>query len=178
MSIKHPSKEQCMQYLKDYNTPAHVIGHCRAVSETAFKIARELNKHGYDFDLELVTAAGLTHDIARVEDEHWNRGAEFMAGEGWLLEAEIIRVHMHYPFPETIENLTETDMICLADRTVLEDTYVGLDKRMDYIIEKAKKAGRANAEEIINEKKEFTRKFIQQIEGVIGMTFDQLMKGE
>ena len=178
MMRKHPDRELCMQYLKEYNTPAHVIGHCRAVAETAYKIAVELNKHGYELDLELILAAGLTHDIARVEDEHWNRGAEFMAEQGWLEEAEIIRVHMHYsPFSQ-LEDLTETDMICLADRIVLEDAYAGLDKRMDYIIAKAKKAGRVNAEEIINAKKEITRKQINDIEKTIGITFDQLMKGE
>ena len=101
-----------------------------------------------------------------------------MAERGWLDEAEIIRVHMHYsPFSE-LEDLTETDMICLADRLVLEDAYAGLDKRMDYVIAKAKKAGRANAEEIINAKKEITRKLIKEIEKTIGITFDQLMKGE
>lgn len=175
---KHPDRDLCMQYLKEYNTPVHVIGHCRAVAETAYRIAEELNKHGYDLNLDLILAAGLTHDIARVEDEHWNRGAEFMAERGWLEEAEIIRVHMHYsPFSE-LKDLTETDMICLADRTVLEDTYVGLDKRMDYVIEKAIKAGRLNAREIINSKKEITRQTIIGIENIIGITLDQLMKGE
>ena len=175
---KHPDREQCMQYLKEYNTPAHVIGHCKAVAETAYKIARELNKHGYDLDLDLIMAAGLTHDIARVEDEHWNRGAEFMAERGWLDEAEIIRVHMHYSPFSPLKELNETDMICLADRTVLEDAYAGLDKRMDYVIEKATKAGRLNAREIINAKKEITRQTIIGIENIIGITFDQLMKGE
>lgn len=175
---KHPDRQQCMQYLKDYGTPAHVIGHCRAVAETAYKIAGELNKHGYDLDLDLILAAGLCHDIARVEDEHWNRGAEFMAEKGWIAEAEIIRVHMHYSPFSPLEELTETDMICLADRIVLEDAYAGLDKRMDYVIAKATKAGRANAAEIINAKKELTRKTIQDIEKTIGITFDQLMKGE
>ena len=178
MMHKHPDREQCMQYLKEYNTPAHVIGHCRAVAETAYKIARELNKHGYDLNLDLIMAAGLTHDIARVEDEHWNRGAEFMAERGWLDEAEIIRVHMHYSPFSPLEELNETDMICLADRTVLEDAYAGLDKRMDYVIEKATKAGRLNAREIINAKKEITRQTIIGIENIIGITFDQLMKGE
>ena len=174
----HPSKEQCLQYLQDYKTPAHVIGHCRAVSETAYKIAYELNKHGYDLDLELITAAGLIHDIARVEDEHWLRGAEFMESKGFQQEADIIRVHMHYSPFSAVEDLTETDMICLADRVVLEDAYAGLDKRMDYVIAKAEKAGRVNAREIINAKKAGTKKFINQIEDIIGMTLDQLMKGE
>ena len=175
---KHPDRDLCMQYLKEYNTPVHVIGHCRAVAETAYRIAEELNKHGYDLNLDLILAAGLTHDSPRVEDEHWNRGAEFMAERGWLEEAEIIRVHMHYsPFSE-LKDLTETDMICLADRTVLEDTYVGLDKRMDYVIEKAIKAGRLNAREIINSKKEITRQTIVGIENIIGITLDQLMKGD
>ena len=53
---------------------------------------------------------------------------------------------------------------------------VGCKGKLD--IEKAKKAGRPGAEEAINKKKAETRRFIEEIENIIGITFDQLMKGE
>lgn len=178
MKQKHPDRQQCQQYLKEYNTPDHVIGHCNAVADTAYKIGKALNQHGYNLDLQLILAAGLVHDIARVEDEHWNRGAEFMEKRGYHQEADIIRVHMHYSVFNPVDRINETDLICLADRLVLEDQYAGVDKRMDYILQKAQKAGHPGAEEAIMKKKEETKRFINEIESVINTTFDHLMKGE
>lgn len=178
MKQKHPNRQQCSQFLKEYNTPAHVIGHCNAVADTAWKIGNALNRHGYDLNLELIMAAGMIHDIARVEDEHWNRGAEFMEKLGYQQEADIIRVHMHYAAFNPVDQINETDLICLADKLVLEDQYAGVDKRMDYILKKAKKFGRPDAEEAIMKKKEETKLFICEIENIIGISFDQLMKGE
>lgn len=178
MKQNHPDRQQCQKFLEEYNTPAHVVGHCNAVAETACRIGGALNSHGYDLDLELVMAAGMIHDIARVEDEHWNRGAEFMEKLGYQQEADIIRVHMHYAVFNPVDKINETDLICLADKLVLEDKYAGLEKRMDYILEKAKKFGRPGAEEAIKKKKEETKRFIGEIENIIGITFDQLMKGE
>lgn len=178
MKQTHPDRQQCLRYLEEYKTPAHVIGHCKAVADTAYRIGKALNEHGYHLDLELILAAGLIHDIARVEEEHWNRGAEFMENLGYTQEADIIRVHMHYTPFSAVENITETDMVCLGDRLVLEDAYAGLDKRMEYIIRKAEKAGRPGAAEAIACKKKETRAFIDGIEKVIGITIDELMKGE
>lgn len=178
MKQKHPDRQQCQKFLDEYKTPAHVIGHCNAVADTAYKIGKALNQHGYDLDLELIMAAGMIHDIARVEDEHWNRGAEFMEKLGYQQEADIIRVHMHYAEFNPVDKINETDIISLADKLVLEDQYAGIDKRMDYILEKAKKAGRPGAEEAIMKKKADTKVFIGEIEAIIGTTFDLLMKGE
>ena len=178
MKQQHPDRQECLRILEEYKTPAHVVRHCMAVADTAVKIAAALNQHGYQLDLELIEAAGSLHDIARKEEEHWNRGAEIAESLGFFKEADIIRVHMHYSPFSPVEKITETDMVCLGDRTVKEDAYVGLDKRMEYILEKAKKGGRPNSIERILEKKEETRGFIRGIEAIIGTTLDQLMKGE
>ena len=62
---KRISEEEVKNLYLQYGTPEHVIGHCRAVSFVAVKLAEELNKHGYSFDLSLVRGAGLAHDVAR-----------------------------------------------------------------------------------------------------------------
>ena len=45
-----------------YNTPTHVIGHCKAVTLVAMTIGKELNEKGYNLDIELIQGAGLAHD--------------------------------------------------------------------------------------------------------------------
>lgn len=174
--MKHPDRQECERLLDEYGTPEHVRRHCRAVADTACTVAEELNKHGFELDVPLILAAGMLHDIARVKDRHWDVGAELMDSLGYHGESRIVKVHMTYsPFSD-ISEVTETDMVCLGDRTVMEDEYVGLDRRIDYVINKAKKNGNPGAEPVILEKKKQTRKFIDQIEEIIGCTLDELME--
>lgn len=176
MKQQHPSRQECLRLLEEYKTPEHVVRHCMAVSETAVKMGRALNRCGYHLDLELIQAAGLIHDIARVEDEHWEKGYQLAHRLGYEQEAAIIKVHMRYSSFSTVEEINETDLVCLGDRLVMEDQYVGLDKRMEYIIQKAKRQGHPEAVQQILKKKEETRAFIASLEQKIGVTLDELME--
>lgn len=176
--MKHPTQEECQTLLTEYETPKHVKGHCKAVAETAYKIAEALNRNGFNLNLELIMAAGMLHDIARVEDEHWEVGADYLQNLGYIQESEIIRVHMTYsPFSE-LKNVTETDMVCLGDRLVKEDEYVGIDSRMQYIIDKARNNGHEARVPYILEKKKDTQRLLDEIENAIGRSVDELMKGK
>ena len=174
--MKHPTTEECLKLLEEYGTPTRVKGHCRAVADTACRIGRALNRHGHHFDLELVNAAGLLHDIARVKEHHWDVGADFAEKLGYVQEAAIIRVHMTYSPFHPITQATETDLVCLADRLGKEDRYVGIDERVQYIIDKAVRNGHPEAEPRILEKKEELKEFVHEIEVEIHMTVDELMK--
>ncbi len=173
--MKHPTTEECLKLLEEYKTPDRVKGHCRAVADTACCIGRALNQHGHHFNLELINAAGLLHDIARVEDRHWDVGADFAEKIGYHEEANIIRVHMTYSPFNPLPEATETDLVCLADRLVKESKYVGVDERIQYIIDKAVNSGHPEAKPRILEKKEELKMFIHDIEKEIGMTVDELM---
>jgi len=175
--MRHPTREACEQLLNEYGTPEHVKRHCRAVAETAYIIGEALNRCGMALDLALILSAGLLHDIARVEDKHERAGAEIIEKEGYAAEARIIRAHTRYNFSMEAE-VNETDLVCLADRLVLEDAYAGLDARIDYIIKKAARNGHPEAESIILRKKEETKRFIERIECIIGCSIDDLMKGQ
>ncbi len=174
--MDYPDRERCEELLNEYNTPEHVRGHCRAVADTAYTIAEALNRHGRKLDLELIEAAGMLHDIARVEDRHWDAGADIAEKLGYLKVADIIRVHMSYSPFSTLEDITETDLVCLGDRLVKEDNYVGLDERIEYIINKALNNGKKDAVPFIMKKKEDTRRFMDEIENEIGISIDDLMK--
>lgn len=175
--MRHPTRDECEQLLKEYGTPEHVKRHCRAVAQTAYIIGTALNEKGLDLDLELILAAGLLHDIARVEDKHEKAGAKIIESIGYIAEAGIIGAHTRYDF-SLVDPIDETDLVCLADRLVLEDRYAGLDDRIDYIINKAARYGHPEAEPIIREKKEETKKFIDRLENVLGCAIDELMKGQ
>jgi len=173
MANKHPSREECLALLKKYNTPDHVIKHCIMVTETALRIGRALNNRGCILDLGLIQGAGLIHDIARVEDKHWEIGAEIASELGYVQEAEIIKIHMFYNGDPSQEEINETDIICLADRMVKEDQYVGLNNRMQYILDKFK--DNPDAIERIRERIEDNKAMILRIEKIIGASIDSLM---
>lgn len=166
------SEEEVKKLYMEYATPNHVKAHCKAVAETAVKMAEALNKHGYSLDLDLIKGAGLAHDVARTSDEHWKIGAEALEALGYKDEADIIRVHMFYSPFNQVEKLNECDMVCLADRLVKEDEYVGLDERIEYILKKAPDKPEIVAS--IMARKEETKKLMADIARVIGQTVDSL----
>lgn len=171
---KHPSAAECMELLDRYRTPPHVQRHCIAVANVAVAVARSLNENGFELSLPLIRAAGLLHDIARVQEEHWNRGADFALQLGFCEEANIIRGHMFHSFPREFEALSEVDMVCLGDRLVKENEFVGLDVRMDYILSKAAYSNR-NVQQIIREEMERTRCIIRQIELLVGTSLTEIV---
>jgi len=173
MGSKHPSREECLALLAEYHTPEHVVKHCIKVTDTALKIGAALNEKGFSLDLGLIQGAGLIHDIARVEDKHWEVGADIASGLGYEEEAEIIRVHMFYNCDPKKKEINETDILCLSDRMVKEDEYVGLDSRMQYVLDKFK--GNQEAVERISERIKDNRAMIRRIERIIGRTIESLI---
>jgi uncharacterized protein len=173
MSKKHPSKDECLALLKEYKTPEHVVRHCSKVTDTALKIGEALNKAGCDLNLQLIQSAGLIHDIARVHDKHWEIGAEIAAERGYLQEADIIRKHMSYTCDATKDRIDEIDIICLSDRMVKEDEFVGLEARMQYVLDKFKD----NREiwERISARISDNKNMIKKIEKIIGTSIDSII---
>lgn len=172
---KRISEEECNALYLQYHTPEHVIRHCHEVSDTAVRIGEALNAHGFNLDIHLIRGAGLAHDVARVSDKHWEVGADILSELGYQAEADIVRVHMRYDFND-FDALNETDMVCLGDRLVKEDKYVGLDERIEYILHKA--PDEPEVRKRILSKKEETRYLMEQIEAVIGQTIDSLFDGQ
>lgn len=168
---KRISEKECRLLYKLFETPEHVIRHCEAVSSTAVKIAEALNQKGYQLDIPLIKGAGLAHDIARVSEEHGMVAAAFLEGLGYQDEANIVRVHMRYDF-NPFEKLDETDLVCLGDRLVKENRYVGLDERIAYILHKA--PDKPDVQARILQKKAETKHLMEQIERTIGRTIDSL----
>ncbi len=173
MANTHPSREECLALLKNYHTPDHVIRHCVMVTETALKIGRALINKGYDLDLGLIQSAGLLHDIARVEEKHWEVGADIADRLGYHQEASIIKIHMFYNCNPNRGKIDEIDIVCLSDRMVKEDEYVGLVNRMQDILEKFK--GNPEAYERISVRIKDNQTMVRKIESIIGTSIDSLL---
>ena len=183
MQKKRITEEKAREFYEHFKTPAHVIGHCQGVTRTACRIATALNEAGASFDVPLIYGSAIIHDMARTSENHQGVAADYLRRMGYEEEARIVAQHMTYNFASTeVERLTELDLVCLGDRLVRDDKYVGLDARMQYIIDKAKRLNPekrwAEIESRILEKKKLTRKLMDNIEKAIGRSIDDLMEEE
>lgn len=171
---KRISTEEVYNLFEKWHTPSHVIAHCKAVSKVGVILAEALNRHGYNLDVDLIRGTGLAHDVARVHEDHGGVGYQILSELGYEDEAQIIKIHMYYLKFNSVENLNECDIVCLADKLVIEDKYVGLDERFEYIIKKAHASEEINKRIYYN--RDRLREFIKDIESKIGQTFDELYK--
>ncbi len=167
------TEKECYELFRKYETPEHIKQHCRAVSDTAVVIASQLNRHGYNFDLEKIRVSGLIHDVVRLQEPHAEEGAKILESIGYPEEAGIVRGHMRHRLT-SLKDATELDMVCLGDRLVKEHAYVGLDERMDYLIHK-KGMSEERTQSILRGKSEI-RAFMDEVEEAIGCTIDSLFQ--
>ncbi len=171
---KRISEEEIFGLYLEFKTPGNVMRHCNAVANVATAIAAALNEHGFDLDLELIHGAGLSHDAARTHARHWDVAADKLADMGYPEESIIVRNHMTGAGYHDISEVSEMDMIWLGDRLVIEDEYVGINKRFEYIIEKARKMGAEDHVKDILASKADMQRLLDQIEEVIGQSVDGL----
>ena len=169
---KRLTEEQCYKLYEEYGTPDRVIAHCREVSRCACLIADRLVSIGYDLDIDLIRSTGLIHDLVRTRDKHDVEAGKILDGLGYCDEAEIVKDHMSYVFNDLPE-ITNHDVVCLADRIVKEHEYVGIDERVEYLI--AKYSENIERTERLLYWKEEVRKYINKIEDMIGISFDELL---
>lgn len=163
--------EKIQELYREYETPSWVISHCKEVSRVAVIIGTAFNEAGCNLDIDLIRVAGLIHDVLRVKEDHDKEAAKLLESLGYSEEADIVRNHMRYTF-NPIESVNEADMVCLADRVVKEDKYVGIEDRVDYLIHKPGETPE-RTERLIRAR-EGSKKYIKQVEDKIGRSLDSL----
>ncbi|NLL38028.1 MAG: HD domain-containing protein [Clostridiales bacterium] len=140
----------CLNILENSGQPERVINHCKAVANTAKKLATDLNKKGFDLDVSLCYRAGLLHDVCRTEKRHAEKGKEYLEGLGLFREAEIVAVHMGEEI--NTEEITEAGIVCLADKLTAGGNTVSIKKRFEPAFKKY--AGDAETLALINQRYE------------------------
>ena len=165
-------REECLAMLARHHTPEHVIRHCLKVGEVAERLGKALNQAGMHLDIQLIINAGLLHDIARgKEGDHAAEGERIVAPLNEAA-ARIIGGHMRHEYPASVEDITESDLVSLADRSVMEDVYAGFRPRMEEI--RVRHKDNPEACRVLKTKIEETRQFVQGIEAKTGRSVDEI----
>jgi putative nucleotidyltransferase with HDIG domain len=122
--INVPEPCECICLLE--NSPLAdegVMGHCMKVAEIAVKIGSNFDNDPPLFNMNLIEAAALLHDIARKAPEHAVKGAEILRNMGFSDVADIVFEHMDLrTTPAT--PLNEKEIVYFADKLVVKDQLV------------------------------------------------------
>jgi molybdenum cofactor cytidylyltransferase len=123
-----PDADACEALLRRRATPAAVAAHSRRVRDVALRLAGAANAAGLGVDLRLLTAAALTHDVARERPGHADAAAAALEEEGYARVARVVARHMTLSGPPA-EPPGETELLYLADKLVRDDALVTLEER-------------------------------------------------
>jgi molybdenum cofactor cytidylyltransferase len=164
------SRDDALYLLSLLDAPDQVIRHCCAVSAAAQAMARALVPFVPGLDVDLASAAGLLHDMARTSDRHALVGETLLSNLGLHRLAEVVGAHMELPAdPLASLELTETHLVYLADKLVDEDQVVGLEQRTAGGLRKAhdRAAGPHEVEGLLA-RMEAARTIQDRVEAVVG----------
>jgi isopentenyldiphosphate isomerase len=125
-----PSKQQCIEILKENNGFPNVSAHCQKVSELAVRIAKHLKKKKIKVNMRLVESSALLHDLMRGKNEpHVLSAHKILSAAGFPVIADTVRSHglsrrMEFP-PITWEQ----KIVFYADKRVIENKIVKVEDR-------------------------------------------------
>jgi probable phosphoglycerate mutase len=151
-----PDERRCLRILDEAGLPPAVVTHSLANAAVAVALARRLNEHGLCLHEELLRAAALLHDIARLQPDHAAAGAARLRELGYRRLAPLVARHidLHVQVegekqrgtpPDTLSAASgpqtgvtlmpdalpgETEVLYLADKLVQGVTVVDLDERL------------------------------------------------
>ena len=135
------SKNDCLQLMCDMQMPAHIVAHSIQVCRVAVCLADYLNSKGQHLDGQLLQAAALLHDITKsrsfeTAENHALTGGQKLTDLGYAEIGSLVRQHVRLDDYSDPTNFSEAVIINYADKRVLHDRIVSLDKRMRYIQER------------------------------------------
>ena len=140
--MKTPTKEECLNILKDNNVPGNIVAHLKAVCDFSLKICEVLEKRGIGINKYLVQAGALLHDVKKLSpNDHVVEGYKFVKSLGYLEVAAVIKKHglYHLDKEEFVPRTWEEKIIFYADKRIKNDRIVSVDERFEYIKQRYKK---------------------------------------
>ena len=141
MKIKIPTKVQCYQMISKMKMMDHIVVHSLQVCRVATFLTEHLNKQQYRLNFDLIHSAALLHDITKTRsfktrEDHALTGGEYLTDRGYPEVGDLVRQHVKLDTYSVAATIREAEVLNYADKRVLHDEIVVLDKRLDYILER------------------------------------------
>lgn len=141
------------------------------MSQVCACILKKLNKKGYNFDADVLEAAALLHDISRKSRSHALAGANILRKLGYGHIGDLIGTHMNIEVGENDE-ISENEILYLADKLVEEDRCVSLRHRFDKAL--LKYIDNAEVKIKIEKRLRDAEKIMNKVEKVVGEKIELL----
>lgn len=144
MRLHSPTAAECFALLEDVRRlPPQAVAHGAAVASVARLLACRINSVSdassrsdlpNALDVDLVTAAGLLHDIAKGAPDHEREGGRVLRALGLPEVAAVAETHRDFSL-EADEPVTESAVVYLADKLVYGPRLVTVEERFAQKIE-------------------------------------------
>ena len=136
-----PTLEQCYHLMCDMKMMDHIVAHSMQVCRVATFLTDHLREQQNHLNFNLIRAAALLHDITKTrsfntDENHALTGDQFLTDRGYPEIGDLVRQHVVMDAYRTGKILREVEIINYADKRVLHDKIVSLDKRLEYILER------------------------------------------
>lgn len=144
-----PDVAHCFRLMDEYAMLPNIRRHSVMVARVALQLMEGLAKNGIAGpclpDRALIAAGALLHDIAKTPclqtgGDHARAGAEICARLGYPEIAAIVAEHVllrdHDRARRKQGKFTACEIIYYADKRVRHEEIVGLEDRLDYILER------------------------------------------
>ncbi len=160
---KYPDEKECLALLDEHGVLPNILAHSQQVKNVSLAITDRL-REGVKIDRELIAASALLHDIAKSHSiktkdfRHDLTGGKILRELGHERIAGIVERHVFLEEFVPEGPLEEWEIVHYADKRVMHDTIVSIDRRLDDIVERYK------LEEMDREFIEKSRKKIHSLE--------------
>lgn len=139
--MKIPSRKEACRLLCDMEMLAHIQDHSLQVCSVALFLADRLKPSGIRLNRDLVESAALLHDITKTRslatrENHAHTGGALLAAMGYHEVGDIVRQHVMLDDYDGGGPPAEAHIVNYADKRVLHDKVVSLEKRKAYILER------------------------------------------
>jgi putative nucleotidyltransferase with HDIG domain len=119
------------------NMMTHIVSHSQQVCRVAMCLVDNLAKRNGQLSRDLVQAASLLHDITKTRsfktgENHASTGGQLLVALGYPEVGHTIRQHVRLDTYFSSRNIIEAEIVNYADKRVLHDKVVSLQKRMSY----------------------------------------------
>ncbi len=139
MTIKVPTQAQCFQMMCEMKMMDHIVIHSMQVCRVATCLTDYLVVRYTHLNPDMIRSAALLHDITKTRsfdtgEDHALTGSQFLTERGYPEVGDIVRQHVVLDEYAATSIPAEVEIINYADKRVLHDEIVDLDKRQDYIL--------------------------------------------
>jgi CTP:molybdopterin cytidylyltransferase MocA len=150
------------------------LAHGLAVARVAVVLGEELIRYGVEIDCDLLHNAALLHDIAKGRPHHEHEGAKMLIELGLAGLADIVAGHKDAVSPFS-DQLTEREVVCLADKLVRGPVRVSIRQRFnEKLVMYADDPAACSA---IHRRLENALALQSRVEGIIGQDLEHVLNG-